>query len=106
MTTYTFRFSKGGDLIYISHLDLLRLLNRAARRADLPIALTQGFSPHFKIKLNKALKLGVASDQEEGEFVLSEKLDEHTLKMKLEKELPHGIEIKEIKAKVSTLMGG
>lgn len=94
---YSFKFSKTGEMIYISHLDLLRLFARAARRADLPVALTQGYNPRFKIRVNRALKLGVSSDNEEGEFVLNEKIGEGQLKERWQAQLPSGIEIKEIK---------
>ena len=94
---YLFNFSKDGDMIYISHLDLLRLLSRAARRADLPVALSLGFSPHFKIKLKRALKLGVVSDNEEGEMILKNRLSEDEFKERLQGQLPQGIHIKEVR---------
>ncbi|MFH0940821.1 MAG: TIGR03936 family radical SAM-associated protein [Candidatus Omnitrophota bacterium] len=93
---YTFRFSKEGDMIYISHLDLMRLLTRAARRADLPVCLTQGFNPRLKISLKRALKLGVASDNEEGEIVLAEKIEDNELLGKLCAVMPKGIEVQRI----------
>lgn len=93
---YSFRFSKSGDMIYISHLDLLRLLGRAGRRADLPIALTQGYNPRLKIRLKKALKLGIASDSEEGELVLKEMVDAADIKSRLQEQLPPGIEVKDV----------
>ena len=91
---YIFKFSKTQEIIYISHLDLMRLFNRAARRADLPLSLTQGYNPRFKIKLKRALKLGVVSLDEEGEFVLSEKINEDELKIRWQSALPPGLEIK------------
>jgi radical SAM-linked protein len=36
---------------YISHLDLMRLFMRAMRRADLPLKMSEGFSPHPKLSL-------------------------------------------------------
>lgn len=72
------------------------MLVRAARRADLPVALTEGFSPHFKIKLKRALKLGVASDSEEGELILAELMRADELKARFQAELPPGVEIQEI----------
>ncbi len=93
---YEFRFAKTDEMIYISHLDLLRLLTRALRRADLPVSLTQGFNPHFKIKLKRALKLGLSSQDEEGEFVLTEKLKESEINTRLTNEVPKGLEIKNI----------
>ena len=42
------KFVKRGELKYISHLDLLRTMERAVRRSGLPIAYTEGFHPHAK----------------------------------------------------------
>ncbi len=83
-------------MVYISHLDLIRLFHRAARRADLPIALTQGFNPRFRLKLERALKLGVASDCEHGEMVLTEARDASSVKKDFQAVLPEGIEIKDV----------
>lgn len=81
---------------YISHLDLLRLFGRAARRAELPLLLTEGFNPHPKIKIEPALKLGLESDDLRLEVVLNEKISPDKLKTRLVKELPAGIEIAEV----------
>lgn len=86
-------------MIYTSHLDLMRLFSRAARRADLPVALTQGFSPHPKIKLKRALKLGLASDEEEGEIILEERITEDEVLKRFQAQLPSGIEIREVKVR-------
>ena len=59
-------FSKTGDMRFISHLDLVRLFQRACRRAGLPVAVTKGFSPRLKISILKALKLGVESTRSVG----------------------------------------
>lgn len=83
-------------MVFISHLDLVRLLTRAARRAGLPVALTQGFNPHFRISLKRALKLGLASDREEGQIILREHLDPVELKQRWQLELPSGVEIRDI----------
>ena len=85
-------------MIYISHLDLLRLLGRAARRAGLPVALTQGFSPHQRIRVAKALKLGVASGHEEGEIILSEPFEAAEIKRRLQAQLPEGIAVKDVRS--------
>ncbi|HAJ57814.1 MAG TPA: hypothetical protein DCL35_08675 [Candidatus Omnitrophica bacterium] len=94
---YDFVFSKDAEMIYISHLDLMRLFSRAARRAGLPVELTKGFNPHHQIKLKRALKLGLPSEREEGQIVLSSIMDECELKEKWQKELPKGVEILEVK---------
>lgn len=92
----SFSFSKSEPLIYISHLDLLRLFGRSARRAGLPVALTEGFSPHLKIKLKNALKLGVASAREEGEIVLAKRMSCRDIQKKWQKQLPQGIVLTEL----------
>ncbi len=58
------RFCKRGDTRLISHLDVVRLFQRAVRRASLPVSLSQGYSPHYKIGFGKALKLGLESEDE------------------------------------------
>ncbi len=94
---YTFVLGKFDDMIYISHLDLIRLLGRAARRAQIKVELSKGFSPHQKIKMKKALKLGVVSEHEEGEVILSEFLESSDVMCRWQKELPFGIKVKEVK---------
>jgi len=91
--TYQFDFAKGGLSIYVSHLDLLRLFGRAARRAELPVALSEGFHPRMKIKLFHAVKLGVEAGCETGEIVLKERRKEDDVRKSWQKELPAGIVI-------------
>ena len=79
---------------YISHLDLMRLLTRALRRAELPVKMTQGFNPHPKLSMKRALKLGVESENEEASVVLDQELRAQDFINRLTKELPEGIEIK------------
>ncbi len=87
------RYSKTGLMIYISHLDLLRMFQRALRRAKLPIFITGGFHPHPKISFKRALKLGVESLDEEATFYLSVPVEPEAFREKLQKQLPEGIEI-------------
>jgi radical SAM-linked protein len=93
---YRFDFDKGGSSIYVSHLDLLRLLGRAARRAELPVVLTEGFHPRMKIKLFRAVKLGVEAYGETGEIVLRERRNENDIRKSWQKELPAGIVIQRL----------
>lgn len=60
------RLSKTGMARFFSHLDLQRTLERILRRAGLPIAYSQGFSPHPRISFGSALATGTSS---EGEFI-------------------------------------
>jgi radical SAM-linked protein len=60
-STYRIRFAKVGRAAFLGHLDLVRLLARSFRRADLPIAMTRGFSPKPRMAFGPALGLGVPS---------------------------------------------
>ena len=93
---FSFTFGKDGDMIYLSHLDLVRLFGRAVRRAGLPVALTQGFSPRPRIRFARALKLGVSSDREEGEIVMAEPLEAAEVRRRLQAQLPEGITVKDM----------
>ncbi len=57
-------FCKRGRLALLSHLEVARALERAVRRAGLPYAVSQGFSPHMKIAFGAALPVGVGGTQE------------------------------------------
>ena len=52
-------YCKQGRLALLSHLEVARALERAVRRAGLPFAVSQGFSPHMKIAFGAALPVGV-----------------------------------------------
>jgi len=94
MHKMNFVFCKKGLMRYISHLDLMRLFNRAFRRAGLPIKITEGFNPHPKFSIKRALKLGVESDNEEASIILIEEVNNEEFKERLQRQLPQGIEIK------------
>jgi radical SAM-linked protein len=60
------KYTKEERVKYISHLDFLRLVQRAIRRADIPVAYSQGFNPHPRLSFASALAVGVTS---EGEYL-------------------------------------
>lgn len=93
---YKIIFAKKGNMKYISHLDLVRLFQRATRRADIPVALSKGFSPRPKIRFKRALKLGVESEAEEAIFQLTSSLSLDDFKSRLQRQLPEGISIKHV----------
>ncbi len=57
-------FRETGRLAMLSHLELARALERAVRRAQLPFAVSQGFSPHMRIAFGAALPVGVGGTAE------------------------------------------
>lgn len=101
MQRVNFIFSKKGMMRYISHLDLMRLFMRALRRAGLPIKLSEGFSPHPKLSIKRALKLGVESENEEASILLKEEIKSDEFKNRLQRQLPEGIEIKDVKGNLN-----
>ena len=101
MYKISFIFSKKGLMRYISHLDLMRLFMRAMRRAELPLKMTEGFSPHPKLSLKRALKLGVESECEEASIVLRFPVEPDDFKNRLQKQLPEGIEVKDVQGNLN-----
>ncbi len=63
-------FSKTGDAIWISHLDLMRLFQRAFKRAGLPLKHTQGYNPRPSVSIALPLSVGVESVRELLDFEL------------------------------------
>jgi radical SAM-linked protein len=91
-----FNFSKKGLMRYISHLDLMRLFTRAMRRAQFPLKMSEGFSPHPKLSLKRALKLGLESEHEEASIVLKFPVTPEDFKNRLQKQLPEGIKVEDV----------
>ena len=90
------RFSRGEEVKYISHLDLTRCWERALRRAEVPLAYSQGFSPHPRISIAAPLSLGVTSEAELMDLFLVRRFSPHFFLNSVRPELPPGIEIVEV----------
>ena len=86
-------FSKTGALRYIGHLDLNTIWERAARRAGLPLAYTQGFHPQPKMTFASALPLGFSSRCEVMDMRFNQEIDLTSLPMQLQDVMPSGIGI-------------
>ena len=93
MINVRLKFSKGEEVKYISHLDLMRTFQRAIRRAGLPIAYSTGFNPHQEISFGAPLALGVTSSAEYVDMWLSEKIEMNYMIDKLNETLPSGIKV-------------
>ena len=85
------RFGKRGDLRFLSHLDLVRLFDRAVRRAALPVAYSGGFHPMPRIIPGSALTLGLTSDGELWDLELHEPMDSSEIFDRLAAQLPTDI---------------
>ncbi|MEW6287882.1 MAG: TIGR03936 family radical SAM-associated protein [Chloroflexota bacterium] len=86
-------FSKQGALRYTGHLDLHKLWERAARRAELPLAYSQGFHPQPKISMAAALPLGFSSRCEVLDMKLERDIPLEGLRDTLQATLPPGIQV-------------
>jgi radical SAM-linked protein len=89
------RYAKRGRLRFTSHRDFARALERAVRRAGVPIAYSSGFSPHPKISYASAAPTGVASEAEYLELGLRAPMDPASLRAALDAALPPGLDILE-----------
>lgn len=89
-------FSRSEELKYISHLDLMRLWQRALRRADIPLVYSQGFSPHPRLSLAAPLAVGVTSGGELIDIFLERRVSPHFFIKVISEQLPRGIDISEV----------
>jgi radical SAM-linked protein len=89
------RYAKRGRLKFASHRDFARALERALRRAGVPMAFSAGFSPHPKISYLGAAPTGVASEAEYLEIGLAERVDPQWLLGVLDAALPDGLDLVE-----------
>ncbi|MFZ5631786.1 MAG: TIGR03936 family radical SAM-associated protein [Bacillota bacterium] len=64
MPRYRISYTKEGTARFISHLDMIRLFERAARRAGLPVSLSRGFNPHPRLAFSLPLPVGMGGLQE------------------------------------------
>ncbi len=94
------KFAKRKEAKYISHLDLMRLIQRAFRRANIPVEYTKGFNPHPKLSLAIASPLGMDSDGEYMDVELTEKIEVKDFIKDMNMVLPYGISM--IKARYVT----
>jgi len=90
------RFSRGEELKFISHLDIIRLWERALRRARIALAYSEGFSPHPRISLAAPLSVGITSDVELMDVVLVGQVSPHWFTAAVNQQLPLGVRVLEV----------
>jgi radical SAM-linked protein len=89
------RYAKRGRLRFASHRDLARALERALRRARVPMAFSAGFSPHPKISYLGAAPTGAASEAEYVEIGLAVRCDPEAVRAALDDALPEDVAVLE-----------
>ena len=87
------RFSRGEEIKFISHLDIMRLWERALSRAQIPLGYSEGFSPHPRISLAAPLVVGVTSEAELMDIFIIKQVSPHWFTTATSQQLPPGIEI-------------
>ncbi len=87
------RFAKRGRLRFLSHRDVARSVERAVRRAGIPVAHSHGFSPHPRLSWIGAAPTGVASEAEYLEIGLTRPVDPGRLATMLDDALPDGLDV-------------
>ena len=90
------KFSKGKDLIYISHLDLVRTLTRALIRARIPVKYTEGYNPIPKLVFATPLSVGCSSECEFLDIKIDREMSFVDIYRSLTKELPEGMEVLDV----------
>ncbi len=88
-----FEFQKVGELRFLSHLELMRALSRALRRAGIPLAFTQGFNPQPRLSLAQALAVGIEGRRELGEVELVQRTEPEELLTAWNRQLPPELKI-------------
>lgn len=90
---YRLTYGKTGRAKYISHLDLMRTMQRVFKRAKIPIWYTQGFNPHAYLNFPLALSLGTDSEIEILDVALLEQLEPDDIMTRLNACMPEGLHI-------------
>jgi radical SAM-linked protein len=84
-------FRKTGDAVFLSHLDVMRTMDRALRRSGLPIRFTEGMNPKVKMAFPTALPLGMESRLETMEVQVRPGVALREIRDRLGRELPEGL---------------
>lgn len=89
-------FTRGSEVQYISHLDMMRMWERALRRARVPLAYSHGFNPQPRIALAAPLPVGVTSEGELMDVFLVKSISRREFLERVEPQLPAGVRVLEI----------
>lgn len=90
------RFCRGQEVKFISHLDIMRLWQRALHRAGIALAYSEGFSPHPRISLAAPLPIGVTSEAELMDIFATKWVSPHYFTKSINQQLPPGIDILQV----------
>lgn len=89
-------FSKQGRIKYVSHLDIMRCMTRAVRRADIPLWYTEGFNPHPYLNFLQPMPLGVEGLNEPLDIRIEGEISDKEIMDNLNAVLPVGIKVTKV----------
>jgi radical SAM-linked protein len=95
------KFIRGEEVKYISHLDMMKLFERSARRANIPISYSQGFNPHPNMVFGLPLSVGVTSESEYADFELLNSMEPSEFLKLYNRNLPDGLKITDAMNKIT-----
>lgn len=87
------KYEKNDPVKFISHLDTIRVFERAMRRASLPVAFTKGFTPRPKFSFASALSVGITSSCELMDVEFNETISVDEIVTRLNSTLPNGFKV-------------
>lgn len=87
------KFRKYGVMKFIGHLDVMRYFQKVMRRAEIPIAFTEGFSPHMIMSFAQPLGVGITSDGEYFDIELTESISSEKAIHQMNETMAEGIEV-------------
>lgn len=90
---YLIKFTKEPEIKFISHLDIMRTIQRSIRRSGLPVEYSKGFNPHMSISIAQPLPVGMYSKGEYMDVVFTENVDTNEVKKRLNENMPNGINV-------------
>ena len=93
---YRIKYGRYDGVKYISHLDMLKLFDRATRRAELPIAYSEGFNPHPKFVFGMPIPVGTTSEAEYVDITFSGDIKANEVKERLNAAMPESVRILEL----------
>ncbi len=86
-------FSRGEEVKFISHLDIMRFWERAFRRSEIPVAYSEGFTPHPRISIAAPLAVGVTSEAELMDVWLKRWMPPQSFMMRTKGQLTQGFDV-------------
>ena len=101
--TYHCTFSKKGPAALLSHLELVEHIRRAVSRAELPVRFSEGFHPMPRISFGNGIAVGREVEAEPLTIELNQDLDPQEIQGRWNRELPNGIEIRSVVARVAAV---